>query len=117
MSSREDWESRTVLEARRLHKEYPGASGPVRVLCGVDLAVGAGETISIVGASGAGKSTLASLVPRLYDVTSGAVRVDGIDVRDLTLATLRRPAGVMVAGRWYPGRWLRLQLEVLRTTR
>ena len=51
--------------------------------------------MALVGASGAGKSTLASLVPRLYDVTSGAVRIDGLDVRDLTLATLRRAIGVV----------------------
>ena len=54
-----------------------------------------GETIALVGASGAGKSTLVSLIPRLYDVTSGAVRIDGHDVRDLTLASLRRAIGVV----------------------
>jgi ATP-binding cassette subfamily B protein len=51
--------------------------------------------LALVGSSGAGKSTLASLVPRLYDVTGGAVLVDGTDVRDLTLATLRRSIGVV----------------------
>jgi lipoprotein-releasing system ATP-binding protein len=73
MSSREDWESGTVLEARRLHKEYAGATGPVKVLCGVDLAVGAGETVSIVGASGAGKSTLLHLLGGLDRPTHGEV--------------------------------------------
>ena len=61
----------------------------------MSLTVEPGETLALVGASGAGKSTLASLVPRLYDVTSGAVRIDGLDVRDLTLATLRRAIGVV----------------------
>src|SRR3712207_2938867 len=51
--------------------------------------------VALVGPSGAGKSTLASLVPRLYDVTSGALRVDGFDVRDLTGASLRAAIGVV----------------------
>jgi lipoprotein-releasing system ATP-binding protein len=75
MSSREGWGTRTVLEARRLHKEYAGATGPVKVLCGVDLAVDAGETVSIVGASGAGKSTLLHLLGGLDRPTHGDVIV------------------------------------------
>ncbi len=73
----------------------PGADPDRDVLQGVSLTVEPGETLALVGASGAGKSTLASLVPRLYDVTSGAVRIDGLDVRNLTLATLRRAIGVV----------------------
>jgi ATP-binding cassette subfamily B protein len=65
------------------------------VLANLTLTVEPGETLALVGASGAGKSTLASLVPRLYDVTGGAVRIDGHDVRDLTLASLRRAIGVV----------------------
>jgi ATP-binding cassette subfamily B protein len=65
------------------------------VLEGVSLDVLPGETIALVGASGAGKSTLVSLIPRLYDVTAGAVRVDGFDVRELTLESLRRAIGVV----------------------
>jgi ATP-binding cassette subfamily B protein len=57
--------------------------------------VDAGETVALVGASGAGKSTTISLVPRLYDVTGGAVRIDGHDVRDLTLDSLRSAIGVV----------------------
>lgn len=74
-----------------------GATGDpdVDVLHGVDLSVGAGETLAIVGASGSGKSTLVSLLPRLYDVTGGAVLVDGHDVRDLTADSLRRAIGVV----------------------
>jgi len=78
--------------------EAPGApSGdPDRdVLRGVSLSIAAGETVAVVGASGAGKSTLASLVPRLYDTTSGAVRIDGHDVRDLTSVSLRAAVGVV----------------------
>jgi len=67
----------------------------VDVLTGLDLSIAAGETVALVGASGAGKSTTISLLPRLYDVTSGAVRVDGHDVRDLTLDSLRRSIGVV----------------------
>jgi ATP-binding cassette subfamily B protein len=67
----------------------------VDVLRDLDLTVEPGETLAIVGASGAGKSTLISLVPRLYDVTDGAVLIDGHDVRDLTLDSLRRSVGVV----------------------
>lgn len=58
-------------------------------LSGVDLTVPAGRTVALVGRSGAGKSTVFNLIPRLYDVTAGSVRIDGHDVRDVTLASLR----------------------------
>ena len=63
--------------------------GP-EVLSGVSLAVKRGETVALVGPSGGGKSTLLNLIPRFYDVTGGRVTLDGRDVRDLTLASLRR---------------------------
>jgi ATP-binding cassette subfamily B protein len=73
----------------------PGADPDRDILRGVSLSVASGETVAVVGASGAGKSTLVSLIPRLYDVTTGVVRVDGHDVRDLTLSSLRSAIGVV----------------------
>lgn len=64
------------------------------ILRNIDLEVRPGETLAIVGVTGSGKTTLTSLVPRLYDVTMGRVTIDGHDVRDLTLSSLRRHVGV-----------------------
>ena len=61
----------------------------------VDLQVPAGKTIALIGHTGSGKTTLTSLVPRFYDVTSGRVLVDGVDVRDVTLRSLRQAIGVI----------------------
>lgn len=66
---------------------YPGAA--TEVLRGIDLDVRPGETVALVGATGSGKTTLTALIPRLADVTSGRILLDGVDVRDLTLADLR----------------------------
>jgi ATP-binding cassette subfamily B protein len=71
---------------------YPGAHAPV--LHRVDLDIRPGETLAIVGATGSGKTSLVSLVPRLYDVTSGRITIDGRDVRDYRITSLRRIVGV-----------------------
>jgi ATP-binding cassette subfamily B protein len=65
------------------------------VLHQLDLALDAGTTLALIGHTGSGKTTLASLVPRFYDVDSGRVVVDDVDVRDVTLASLRREIGVI----------------------
>jgi ABC-type multidrug transport system fused ATPase/permease subunit len=65
------------------------------VLDGVTLEVPAGRTIALIGQTGSGKTTLTSLVPRFYDTTAGRVLVDGVDVRDVTLTSLRRAIGVI----------------------
>jgi len=65
------------------------------VLCNVSFQVKRGEIVALVGASGAGKSTLVNLVPRFFDVTSGSIRIDGTDVRDCTLQSLRRQIAVV----------------------
>ena len=64
-------------------------------LAGIDLVIPAGTTTAVVGSTGSGKSTLASLVPRLYDATSGRVMIDGVDVRDLAPADLAATVGVV----------------------
>ncbi|MFI9600000.1 ABC transporter ATP-binding protein [Streptomyces sp. NPDC052043] len=65
------------------------------VLHGVSFRAEAGQTVALVGSSGAGKSTIAQLLPRLYDVDEGAVRIGGVDVRDLTSASLRATLGMV----------------------
>ncbi len=69
--------------------------GGEEVLHGVSFTVLPGQTVALVGSSGAGKSTIAQLVARLYDVTSGAVRIGGTDVRDATFASLRETIGMV----------------------
>ncbi len=66
-----------------------------QVLHNVNLHVSAGSYIALVGSSGAGKTTLCSLIPRFYEVTSGSVKIDGIDIRDIKLKSLRNHIGVV----------------------
>ncbi|MCE6994220.1 ABC transporter ATP-binding protein/permease [Saccharothrix sp. S26] len=77
------------FEGVRYH--HPGSDD--EVLRGVDLDLRPGETVALVGATGSGKTTVTALVPRLADVTAGRVTLDGVDVRDLDLAELRRVVG------------------------
>ena len=89
-------------------RELPSGGGAIRfehvafeyleerpILRGVDLEIAPGTTIALIGHTGSGKTTLTSLVPRFYDVTGGRVTVDGVDVRDVRLASLRREIGVI----------------------
>ncbi len=84
---------RARIEFRDVRFSY--GSGDSEALCGVNLVVTPGETVALVGQTGAGKSTLVKLVARFYDVTGGAVLVDGVDVRDYDLGRYRRRLGVV----------------------
>ncbi|MBR0656138.1 ABC transporter ATP-binding protein [Plastoroseomonas arctica] len=66
-----------------------------QVLRDIDLIVPAGQTVALVGPSGAGKTTLCALLPRFYDVQAGRITIDGIDIRDVTLASLRGQIGIV----------------------
>ncbi len=84
---------RGEVELRDVTFRY-GEAGPV--LEHLDLHLGAGESVAIVGRTGSGKSTIARLLPRFYDATEGQVRVDGHDVRDLTVRSLRAAIGLVL---------------------
>ncbi|MDP9187714.1 MAG: ABC transporter ATP-binding protein/permease [Actinomycetota bacterium] len=84
---------RGEVELRDLGFTYPGAERPA--LEGLDLHVTEGETLALVGASGAGKSTLARLLVRLHDPDRGSIRLDGNDLRELELASLRRNVAIL----------------------
>ncbi|CAO3457019.1 Efflux ABC transporter, permease/ATP-binding protein YwjA [Azospirillum argentinense] len=78
---------------------YEGVSfgyDPARpVLKGIDLSIKAGSTVAFVGPSGAGKTTICSLLPRFYEVMAGRITIDGLDIRSMTLASLRRQIGIV----------------------
>ncbi|GAA3461434.1 ABC transporter ATP-binding protein [Saccharothrix longispora] len=86
-------ELRGEVELRDVTFAYRGTAAPA--LADVSLHVRPGETVALVGATGAGKSTLVKLVARFYDVTSGQVLIDGVDVRDYDLSALRQRLGVV----------------------
>jgi ATP-binding cassette, subfamily B, multidrug efflux pump len=73
---------------------YPGSARDI--LTGVSFTARPGQTVAILGTTGSGKSTLVNLIPRFYDVTGGAVRLDGNDVRDVTLSSLRSQIGIVL---------------------
>jgi ATP-binding cassette subfamily B multidrug efflux pump len=85
--------TRIALEFDQVGFRYPGAEEPV--ICDISLTARPGETTAIIGSTGAGKSTLMSLVPRLFDVTEGAVRVNGVDVRELDPDVLWHHVGLV----------------------
>jgi subfamily B ATP-binding cassette protein MsbA len=81
------------IQFRDVTFEYGQASG--RILNGVSFTVRAGQMVAIVGRSGAGKTSLVNLLPRFYDVAAGAILIDGTDIRDVTLASLRQQIGLV----------------------
>lgn len=85
-----------AIEFRHVDFRYARGGKGENVLSDINLAIRPGEFVAIVGGTGSGKSTLVALIPRLYDVTGGAVLVDGIDVRDYRLATLRSAVGMVL---------------------
>lgn len=86
--------TRGVLRFGHVDFSY-GASGAPLALHDISFEVGPGKTLGIVGPPGSGKSTLAHLIPRFYDVTAGRITIDGQDIRDVTLESLRTCVGVM----------------------
>src|SRR5262249_27233059 len=77
-----------VADAEEAEREAQSLKPEAFALADVDFEAATGQLVALVGPSGAGKTTISMLVPRLYDVDEGAVRIDGIDVRDITLESL-----------------------------
>ncbi|MBI4297370.1 MAG: ABC transporter ATP-binding protein [Chloroflexi bacterium] len=101
-------DAQSPVTEKREATELPRAQGHVRfedvhfsydsvapVLGGVDLDVKPGQVVALMGNAGSGKSTIASLIPRFYDASQGRITVDNVDVRDVTLASLRRNVGIV----------------------
>ncbi|MGH7897988.1 MAG: ABC transporter ATP-binding protein [Candidatus Binatia bacterium] len=86
---------RGEIEFDDVHFAYSGTRRATEVLRGVTLKIRAGETVAVVGRTGEGKTTLVDLIPRLFDPSSGSVRIDGRDVKSLPLPVLRRALGVV----------------------
>jgi ATP-binding cassette, subfamily B, multidrug efflux pump len=81
------------IEFRKVEFRYPGAEAPI--LHDVSFEARPGETVAIVGSTGSGKTTLINLIPRLYDVTGGEVRIDGLDVREMDRSDLWARLGIV----------------------
>ena len=86
-------EFRQSIEFDRVHFEYN--DGDERVLDEVSFTINKGEVVAMVGPSGSGKSTIADLIPRFYDVSRGTIRIDGHDIRETTLASIRGNMGIV----------------------
>jgi ATP-binding cassette, subfamily B, multidrug efflux pump len=82
------------VELRDVHFRYPGSER--EILRGVTFTAKPGQLVAILGTTGSGKSTITNLIPRFYDVTGGAVLIDGHDVRGVTLASLRSQIGIVL---------------------
>jgi subfamily B ATP-binding cassette protein MsbA len=80
---------RNAIELSDVAFDYGDAEHPRLVLRDVNLRIEAGEMVALVGSSGSGKSTLANLIPRFYDVSAGKISFDSVDIRDVTLVSLR----------------------------
>lgn len=85
---------RGAVSFRSVRFRYPGATA--ETLRGIDLDVAPNTTVAVVGATGSGKTTLVNLVPRFYDVTEGGILLDGVDVRDATLSSIRGNIGFVM---------------------
>lgn len=90
-----DSDNSCTVEFRNVGFSYPGSSGKP-VLSGIDLKAGKGQMIAILGSTGCGKTSLVNLVPRFYDATNGDVLVDGVNVKDYDVDTLRSKIGVVL---------------------
>ncbi|WP_195573822.1 ABC transporter ATP-binding protein [Paenibacillus sp. 1001270B_150601_E10] len=93
LESKKDTGLRGYVEFDRVTFSYPGAEEPA--LSDISFAARPGETTAIIGGTGAGKSTLLNLIPRFYDIDSGSIKVDGIDIRDMAQEQLREKIGLV----------------------